>query len=75
MGPSYPLVLSQSPSSTKNLGDRIDAFVKAGGEIKMCPHCSEYCGVTQDSVTPGAKIVEPGGLAQLVFAADKVLDY
>jgi predicted peroxiredoxin len=60
---------------SKRLGDVLAGFVKAGGRILMCPHCSAVCGASMDAIVPGAKHAEEGGLAKLVFEADKIVDY
>jgi predicted peroxiredoxin len=52
-----------------------DAFVKAGGKVLLCPHCSEHAGVVANALRPGARIGDPGELAKVILAADKVLDY
>lgn len=59
----------------KRLGEVLAGFVKAGGRILMCPHCSAVCGASLDAIVPGAKHAEEGGLAKLVFEADKIVDY
>jgi predicted peroxiredoxin len=59
----------------KRLGDVLAGFVKAGGRILMCPHCSAVCGASMDAIVTGAKHAEEGGLAKLVFEADKIVDY
>ncbi len=58
-----------------SLGAVMASFVKAGGRIRLCPHCSRTCGVTPGNTVPGAQIVGEGELAQIVFDADKILDY
>ena len=59
----------------RRLGQVLAGFVQAGGKILMCPHCSAACGAPPDSLVPGARHAEEGGLAKLVFEADKVVDY
>ncbi len=52
-----------------------DAFVKAGGQVLVCPHCAEYAGITERDLRPGAHIGKDGELAKTILTADKVLDY
>lgn len=65
----------QDKMPPRKLGMVIDRFLKAGGKILMCPHCSAVCGASMDAILPGAKHAEEGGLARLVFEADKIVDY
>jgi predicted peroxiredoxin len=57
------------------LGDLLADFVKAGGGIRLCPHCSAMCGVTPGTTVPGAQFAADGELARILFDADKVVDY
>ena len=58
-----------------HLGDVLASFVKAGGRILMCPHCTAQCGIVKGGMITGAAVADPGGLAVLVYNADKVVDY
>ncbi len=69
---SAPASAAMPPMS---LGAVLASFVKAGGIIRLCPHCSRMCGVMPGNVVPGAQIAGEGELAQIVFDADKILDY
>lgn len=66
---------SVSAMPPMSLGAVLASFVKAGGRIRLCPHCSRLCGVTPGNVVPGAQLAAEGELAQIVFDADKILDY
>jgi predicted peroxiredoxin len=55
--------------------DAYDAFVKAGGKVMVCGHCAMAVGLDEKSLRPGAQMAQEGGLADLILAADKVLDY
>ena len=57
------------------ISKELAAFVKAGGKMLLCPHCSEHTGLTAASLRPGARIGQHGELAKIILAADKVLDY
>jgi len=58
------------------LGDMYDEFVQAGGGFLICPHCAGAIGMTHDTLRPAAAIAaDDDALAQLIFDADKVLDY
>ena len=57
------------------LGDLFAGFIRAGGSIRLCPHCSKMCGVLPGGTVPGARLAAEGELAQIVFAADKIIDY
>ena len=50
-------------------------FVKAGGSVVLCPHCAEMAGVEADDLVEGARIGSDADVAELVLAADKVIDY
>jgi hypothetical protein len=53
-----------------------DEFVQAGGAFLICPHCAGAIGMTHDTLRPAAAIAaDDDALAQLIFDADKVLDY
>ena len=57
------------------ISKELAGFVKAGGKMLLCPHCSEHAGITQATLRPGARIGQMGELPKLILAADKVLDY
>lgn len=57
------------------ISKELTAFVIAGGNMLLCPHCSEHSGLTAANLRPGARIGHPGELAKIILAADKVLDY
>jgi predicted peroxiredoxin len=57
------------------LASDYDAFVKAGGRVLLCPHCSEHAGVIEKNLRSGARIGKTGELAKTILAAEKVLDY
>ena len=73
LAPMPGMKMGKMPPRT--LGSSLSGFVKAGGRILMCPHCSAVCGASMNAIVPGAKHAEEGGLATLVFEADKIIDY
>jgi len=53
-----------------------NGFVKAGGKVLVCPHCAALAGITAQNLRPGAHLAKNlGELADVVLAADKILDY
>lgn len=57
------------------LSKEVAAFLKAGGQMLLCPHCSEHAGLTAANLRPGARIGKTGELPKTILAADKILDY
>lgn len=53
----------------------LNAFVKAGGQMLLCPHCAEHSGITAATLRPGARIGKTRELPRAILEADKVLDY
>jgi predicted peroxiredoxin len=52
------------------------AFIEAGGEVIVCPHCANAAGFDEQSLRPGARMAKQGNdLADVIIAADKVLDF
>lgn len=57
------------------ISKELAAFVKAGGKMLLCPHCSEHAGITAATLRPGARIGQHGELPKTILEADKILDY
>jgi predicted peroxiredoxin len=57
------------------ISKELAAFVKAGGQMLLCPHCAEHAGITPASLRPGARIGQMGELPKVILEANKVLDY
>jgi predicted peroxiredoxin len=57
------------------ISKELAAFVKAGGQLLLCPHCAEHAGITAATLRPGARIGATGELPRVILAADKILDY
>lgn len=57
------------------ISTEVAAFVKAGGKILLCPHCSEHAGITPATLRPGARIGQHAELPKVILEASKILDY
>lgn len=57
------------------ISKELAAFVKSGGKMLLCPHCSEHAGITQATLRPGARIGQHAELPKVILEADKILDY
>jgi sulfur relay (sulfurtransferase) complex TusBCD TusD component (DsrE family) len=69
---------AQNPGAGMNaqISTHYDGFVKAGGKVLVCPHCAEVAGLTAQNLRPGARLgKDMGELADVILAADKILDY
>lgn len=52
-----------------------ESFVKAGGRVLACPHCSAAAGCEAKKLRDGAKFSPMDEMAALLLDADVVLDY
>lgn len=52
-----------------------DAFIAAGGELLICPHCAHAAGVDPENLRKGAKVATEGEVVKVLMEADKILDY
>jgi sulfur relay (sulfurtransferase) complex TusBCD TusD component (DsrE family) len=53
-----------------------DAFVAAGGQVLVCPHCASETGLTAATLRKGARLASDAGeLAAAILKADRVIDY
>ena len=50
-------------------------FVEAGGKVLVCPHCAELAGVGKEALRKGSKMGTKASIAQMLLAADLVIDY
>lgn len=57
------------------ISKELAAFVEAGGQMLLCPHCAEHAGITPAHLRPGARIGQMGELPKVILEAAKVLDY
>ena len=57
------------------LSDLYKKFIKAGGEVIVCPHCSMMAGLKADQLMPGAKISSKGDFLNAIVDAEKVIDW
>jgi predicted peroxiredoxin len=53
----------------------LSAFVKAGGQMLLCPHCAEKAGITAGDLKPGARIGKDSDVAKTILDARTILDY
>lgn len=71
-----PQDLSWGNAEGHSFSHMYDAFLKAGGQVLVCPHCAKFAGITPDSLRAGAKIAKDASeIADLMMSASKVLDY
>jgi predicted peroxiredoxin len=61
--------------SKTTLQDLIDEFTAAEGKFLVCPHCAMAAGIDADDLREGFVIPEEDEVADLLIAADKVMDY
>lgn len=69
-----PLDLRWGPGH-KGLNEYYEGFVASGGKVLVCPHCAAAAGIESDSLREGAQIASENQLAEMLAAADKILDY
>jgi predicted peroxiredoxin len=50
-------------------------FVKAGGQVVLCPHCAAAAGIDASDLADGARIASEDDVAKLFLEADRVIDY
>jgi predicted peroxiredoxin len=67
--------LSLKWGTGKSVGELYTAFVSAGGNTLVCPHCANAAGLTDRDLRKGAKITSEEALAKLLLKADKIMDY
>jgi len=60
---------------SKTLAELYGAFVAAGGEVLVCPHCAEAVALTAEQLREGARIGSDEEVASRLLAADRILDY
>lgn len=54
----------------------LDEFIKAGGKVLVCGHCSHVEGLESKHVRAGAQMADsPATFASALMVADKVIDY
>lgn len=59
----------------ETIEEQMTHFVEAGGAVLLCPGCSSNAGITEADVRPGATIATQDQVAEVIMAADKVVDY
>jgi sulfur relay (sulfurtransferase) complex TusBCD TusD component (DsrE family) len=58
-----------------NVGEDYEAFVAAGGKTVVCPGCAQNQALTAEFLRKGASMGTPDSVAELLLAADKVIDF
>ncbi len=56
-------------------GELLASFVEGGGKVVVCPHCAEVAGVDRNQLRDGCEFGTPKSIAQMLMAADIVIDY
>jgi hypothetical protein len=59
--------------SGETVSDLYDAFIDAGGNVVVCPHCAKAAGVKD--LRKGAITGDKKNLSRIFIEADKILDY
>lgn len=50
-------------------------FVAGGGQVIVCPLCAEAAGIGADNLREGATLATMDRVAEVMLAADQVIDY
>ncbi|MDM8559570.1 DsrE family protein [Candidatus Parabeggiatoa sp. HSG14] len=58
-----------------SFAEQYNVFVKTDGQVILCPHCAMAAGITEKYLRNGAKMGTVESITDLLFAADKVIDY
>jgi predicted peroxiredoxin len=59
----------------RSIADAYAGFVKAGGQVLLCPHCAQAAGITAKDLRKGAVIGTDEAVAEAFVSASKVIDY
>jgi predicted peroxiredoxin len=57
------------------VGQLYQQFIAGGGTVLVCPLCAEANGIRSEHLRAGAKIETMDRVAEVMLAADKVIDY
>ncbi|MCS3902661.1 putative peroxiredoxin [Methylohalomonas lacus] len=59
------------------LSEHYTAFIEAGGEVLVCPHCAAAAGIDADNLRKGARIAneDDDEITRVFLGADKILKY
>lgn len=52
-----------------------DAFVAAGGQVVLCPHCATMAGLERGALRKGATLGTNESISRTLLQADQVVDY
>ena len=58
-----------------SIGQLYERFVAGGGTVLVCPLCAEVAGVRPDNLREGARLGTMAQVAEVMLAADQVIDY
>lgn len=61
--------------SSESISDLYAGFIEAGGKVLVCSHCAQAAGLSSDQLRQGATIANADRVADVMLAADKVIDY
>lgn len=62
-------------SNSAPLSEHYNNFIKAGGNIVLCPHCAKAARIGEMSLKRKAQIGTRPMLGKLLIQADKIMDY
>lgn len=57
------------------VSELLKAFIDAGGEVHVCPHCAKAAGLDEANLRDGCAILTPKKLTTLLTEAGKIMDY
>lgn len=58
-----------------SIGQLYERFIAGGGAVLVCPLCAEVAGIRPDNLRAGAKLGTMAEVADVMLAADQVIDY
>jgi predicted peroxiredoxin len=61
-------IAAKAPAEQRDNRELLEAFVKRGGKVLVCPHCAQYAKLTAADLIEGAQISESQITQQALFA-------
>ena len=58
-----------------SLGQLVERFIAGGGQVLACPLCAELAGIRPDNLREGVRLGNMSQVAEVMLAADQVIDY